>query len=337
MSKERLLGEEDNFGSDSVSEDGLPLSAFFSADISKWNILKMLCNILCCPPCLPQIVGKVAFEPPYPVSYKFEGDPGHQSLFVVDEYTNEWELFKFTKGCVHLFMLPTTRGHNIAAYYLERKDAKFTLLFSHGNATDIGQIAYYLPTLSDDLKCSIFAYDYAGYGQSTGKRTMEADLYVDIRAAWDCLRNQFGVASDHIILYGQSIGTVATVDLAAKLPMIERNGKSCAGVVLHSPLSSGFRVLRPSLSVNCCCDPFPSMKKIDRIKAPTLVIHGLKDEIVSISHGRALYAKLKQAGPYAMTPLFLEDAQHNDVERYPEYLMRLRAFLAEISDNTSTG
>lgn len=43
---------------------------------------------------------------------------------------------------------------------------------------------------------------------------------------------RFGVTPGHVILYGQSIGTAATVDFAAKNPNI-------GGVVLHAPLASG--------------------------------------------------------------------------------------------------
>ena len=44
----------------------------------------------------------------------------------------------------------------------------------------------------------------------------EKNLYADIEAAWHVLRTRLGVAPENIILYGQSIGTVPTVDLASK-------------------------------------------------------------------------------------------------------------------------
>ena len=84
---------------------------------------------------------------------------------------------------------------------------------------------------------------------------------------------RFGIAADRIILYGQSIGTVPTVDLASR--------ELCAGVVLHSPLASGLRVIRPSTTCNLWCDPFPSIKKIGRVRSPVLFIHG---EQVRIDH-----------------------------------------------------
>ena len=54
-----------------------------------------------------------------------------------------------------------------------------------------------------------------GYGQSTGKPS-EKNLYADIEASWHALRSRYGVSPENIILYGQSIGTVPTVDLASR-------------------------------------------------------------------------------------------------------------------------
>ena len=44
----------------------------------------------------------------------------------------------------------------------------------------------------------------------------EKNLYADIEAAWHALRTRMGVSPENIILYGQSIGTVPTVDLASR-------------------------------------------------------------------------------------------------------------------------
>lgn len=44
------------------------------------------------------------------------------------------------------------------------------ILYSHGNSCDIG---YSLDTLLDlafNLKVNVFAYEYTGYGQSTGNK-----------------------------------------------------------------------------------------------------------------------------------------------------------------------
>lgn len=59
----------------------------------------------------------------------------------------------------------------------------------------------------------------------------------------------YGVSPENIILYGQSIGTVPTVDLASRY--------ECAAVILHSPLMSGLRVAFPDTRKTYCFDAFP--------------------------------------------------------------------------------
>jgi hypothetical protein len=54
---------------------------------------------------------------------------------------------------------------------------------------DLGQLAPFLISLGQELGCNVFAYDYSGYGRSTGK-PREKNMYKDIEAAWRCLRDQ---------------------------------------------------------------------------------------------------------------------------------------------------
>ena len=80
--------------------------------------------------------------------------------------------------------------------------------------------AFYLPFPfslfpGSRINCNIFSYDYSGYGASSGKPS-EKNLYSDIDAAWNNLRTKYGISPENIILYGQSIGTVPTIDLASR-------------------------------------------------------------------------------------------------------------------------
>lgn len=67
---------------------------------------------------------------------------------------------------------------------------RFTVLFSHGNAVDLGQMSSFYIGLGTRINCNIFSYDYSGYGVSSGKPT-EKNLYADIDAAWHALRTRY--------------------------------------------------------------------------------------------------------------------------------------------------
>ena len=72
----------------------------------------------------------------------------------------------------------STEGRcQIAVLILRRSNAKATLLYSHGNSEDLGMIQTRLRKLSRVLNVNIMAYDYSGYGQSTGKEQISNDKY----------------------------------------------------------------------------------------------------------------------------------------------------------------
>jgi len=130
------------------------------------------------------------------------------------------------------------------------------------------------------------------------------------------LKSRFDVNPDRVILYGQSIGTVPSVDLASK-------NSNVAALILHSPLMSGMRVAFPGTQRTWCCDAFPSIEKIPRVRCPTLVIHGTDDEVIDFSHGVTIYEQC----PSSVEPLWVTGAGHNDVELHAAYLDRLRSFI----------
>ncbi|VDD96743.1 unnamed protein product [Enterobius vermicularis] len=217
---------------------------------------------------------------------------------------------------VDVFYTRTRRRNKIVCMYVKScSDAYFTLLFSHGNAVDLGQMCSFYYLLGVRLGCNVFSYDYSGYGCSSGKPS-ERNLYADIAAALNALKTRYLIPLDHIILYGQSIGTVASVDLAS----VE---SSIAALVLHSPLMSGMRVACPGTQRTWCCDAFPSIEKIPRVKCPTLVIHGTDDEVIDFSHGLTIYERC----PSSVEPLWVAGAGHNDVELHASYLNRLITFI----------
>ncbi|CAJ0932628.1 unnamed protein product [Ranitomeya imitator] len=133
---------------------------------------------------------------------------------------------------------------------------------------------------------------------------------------------RYGVSPENIILYGQSIGTVPTVDLASRY--------ECAAVILHSPLMSGLRVAFPDTRKTYCFDAFPSIDKISKVTSPVLIIHGTEDEVIDFSHGLAMYERC----PRAVEPLWVEGAGHNDIELYAQYLERLKQFISHELPNS---
>ncbi|XP_045467467.1 alpha/beta hydrolase domain-containing protein 17B-like [Harmonia axyridis] len=280
---------------------------------------KKLCQLFCCPPWPSSIAAKLAFMPPAP-SYEFN------RIESTDKYSMElkegahWVYPRSELQKLEGFYVRTTRHNKIACLYVKcASKPKFTVLFSHGNAVDLGLCSSYFVWLGGHLNCDVLSYDYSGYGLSGGS-PYECNLYSDIAAVWRAMKLRYNVTPDTVILYGYSIGTVPTIHLAAK--------ERVAGVVIHSGLMSGLRVAFPSMRTTLCCDPFPSVDRVRKIRSPTLVIHGTDDEIIDFSHGVGLHEKC----PAAVEPLWVDGGGHNDLEFRTVFLERLRKFLREEAD-----
>lgn len=212
------------------------------------STLSDLCCLFCWPPCPSKIAAKIAFLPPEP-TYSFQSDESGAKFQIVFSEKAEWQYTERDKDKIECFYARTQRGNKVACLFVRcSSSARFTLLYSHGNATDLGQMVSFYLGLGTRLNCNIFSYDYSGYGCSTGKPS-EKNLYSDIDAAWQALRTRYGISPENIILYGQSIGTVPTVDLATRYEV--------GAVILHSPLMSGLRLIFPKTSRTWFFDVFP--------------------------------------------------------------------------------
>ncbi|HEY9652779.1 MAG TPA: alpha/beta hydrolase [Coleofasciculaceae cyanobacterium] len=185
----------------------------------------------------------------------------------------------------------------ISALYLPNQASRYTILFSHGNAEDLGDIQPVLEQLHR-IGFSVLAYDYRGYGTSQGTPS-EHNAYRDIDAAYNYLTQNLGIPSQQIIAYGRSVGGGPTVDLAVRKPI--------AGLILESAFTSAFRVVVPFPILPF--DKFRNIDKIKTVKCPVLVMHGKADDIVPFQHGQRLFAVAPEPKRY----LWVDEASHNDL------------------------
>ncbi|PFH37832.1 putative alpha/beta hydrolase [Besnoitia besnoiti] len=195
--------------------------------------------------------------------------------------------------------LATRRQQRIPAFFIDR-GASITVIFSHGNAEDIGMVIEYFTEVATLWNCNFFIYEYVGYGRSSG-RPSEQGVYDSIEAAYDYLTKQLGLPSTSLVAYGRSLGTGASCHLASRHRL--------AGMILQSGLTSIHRVgLNTRFSLPG--DMFCNIDKITKVDCPVFVIHGTKDEIVPVHHGMELYNKCRTS----VTPYWVEGGGHNNLE-----------------------
>ena len=216
---------------------------------------------------IDSISGRFAFFPPTPPSYTLEPHGDGQRELSINPIVQRGH-HKVSRAQVFQLPIPNNRNGDtiVAAYIAAPSPVRFTLLHSHGNAVDLGQMLPLYEQLAILLKVNVFAYDYRGYGQSSGLPAVSATL-VDISTALQFLLDHFHVVPQDVVLYGQSVGSGPSSWLAARTPGL-------GGLVLHSPFMSGLRVLRPTATRwPSWADIYTNYKTLPKVSCRTLIMH----------------------------------------------------------------
>lgn len=201
-------------------------------------------------------------------------------------------------------------GERLHGWYVRAQNVEAeraaTVIYFHGNGGNINTIGWLGKRLAE-RGFNVLLFDYRGYGRSEGKVTDERGIYSDADAAYDYVLRERRVSPEKIVLYGQSLGTTAAVDLAAQRP--------CGAVILESGLSSASDMASlilpwvPAWVHRYAGNHFESAKKLGQVSAPVLVAHGTIDRTIPVEQGYKLYAAAKEPKRLIIVP----GAGHNDV------------------------
>ena len=176
------------------------------------------------------------------------------------------------------------------------------VLFMHGNAGNIGDRVQHVELLAG-AGLDVLAFDYRGYGRSSG-RPSEHGTYLDARAALEELRRRPGVDPERVVYVGESLGGAVALELALHAQP--------AALVLQSTFTSIRDMARlhyPIVPRAVVPDAYPSLRLVAGLRAPLLCLHGDRDEIVPLSHAEALF----EAAPEPKRIEVFAGAAHNDL------------------------
>ncbi|MBU1086039.1 MAG: alpha/beta hydrolase [Candidatus Omnitrophica bacterium] len=168
------------------------------------------------------------------------------------------------------------------AWFIKAKNSKATLIFAHGNG---GNISHRLEKIAflNQLGLNIFMFDYRGYGKSQGVPS-ERGLYLDIRAAYEFIKNQ--KIAGPLVIYGESLGGAIAIDLAGQSDIV------IDGLILEGTFTNVqdmARTIYPFLPAVFLKTKFASIDKISKVKVPKLHLHSQDDDIVPFALGRKLF------------------------------------------------
>jgi fermentation-respiration switch protein FrsA (DUF1100 family) len=194
---------------------------------------------------------------------------------------------------------PSADGAIIHGRYFDLPGAKKIFLVSEGCGANIYHRFNHAQFL---LQCggSVLQYDYQGFGASEGKPSLDRACD-DVLAAYDFLIYKQRKKPEEIVAWGDSFGTGVTGQLVAR--------RKVAGVILQSGFTSVLRAgrdlfawlrLYPDYAFpNQILDNVAVFKKAH---PPLLIIHGDKDNQVSIQNAYELYEQAAQPKALLIVP-----------------------------------
>jgi uncharacterized protein len=204
----------------------------------------------------------------------------------------------------------TVDGETIAAWWMPHEAARADVVYFHGNG---GNLSMWLPILAGvhASGLNVLAFDYRGYGRSTGSPT-EQGLYRDtdaVLAELARLRREesrvSGGVQRPVIYWGRSLGG----PVAAYATTVTRPD----GLILESTfpdkravLGGQFLLRTLNLLASFRFETAQMLRGFDR---PTLVMHGDADSVVPYAAGRALFERLAEPKRFVT----LRGADHNDL------------------------
>lgn len=189
------------------------------------------------------------------------------------------------------------------------------IIYYGGNAEDIFLSIDEYRSYSDTATLLV---SYRGYGKSEGYPG-EKELYSDALAVFDTVSHMYSPSK--IFLMGRSLGSGVATYVASR--------RSVSGVILVTPYDSILSIAKnqfPYLPVSFLLQhKFLSSASASKITAPCLILYGGRDRTIPPSNT----AKLISAISAEKSVVYIEQAEHNNIELFDEYTLAILQFLQE--------
>lgn len=180
-------------------------------------------------------------------------------------------------------------GGGYAAWIAPRDDLAPVAVLFHGNAELVsGQGHVARPLAAAGI--GLLAVEYPGYGPLAAESPTEESIYAAAEAGLDWLAGR-GVERDRIVLVGRSLGSGPAVEMARR-----RRGAALVLVAPFTSITALARRIAPWAPVGILLrDRFDNLAKAGEVGVPVTILHGDRDRVVPIAHGRGLAEALPDA------------------------------------------
>ncbi len=219
-------------------------------------------------------------------------------------------------------------GHHVNAE--ESLDGQIAvIIYCHGNACNVYTSTSFAFNLAINLHCYVLSFDYIGYGLSQNTHSKlyanESTACLSIQLVIDHVVINMNIPPSNIILWGESIGTgIATH--GAKYCM-ENIGYEVAALILASPYLS-IKDLAQDISYfgSLVLQRINTKENIKDIHCPLFIVHGIKDQVIPVSHGKILLDMA--SNNYPKIGFFPSQADHHHFD-FKTLFKKVNLFLDE--------
>jgi pimeloyl-ACP methyl ester carboxylesterase len=210
-------------------------------------------------------------------------------------------------------------------WYFGLSGSSHTVIFSHGNGGNMStKLALIEGLLAVGL--SVLAYDYSGYGKSTGLPDT-ATVCGNALDASDFLVTKKGVNPEEIILYGESLGGAVSAELASK--------RSVCALIIQSAFLSLENIAKEKVPLLHIYPewlfPEPSLntgRALEKLSLPVLIMHAVDDPVVPYRHGQRLFELAREPKRFVSIEVAGHSNFHADEQEL--FCAALKSFLSEL-------
>ncbi|MFH2045092.1 MAG: alpha/beta hydrolase [Pseudomonadota bacterium] len=227
---------------------------------------------------------------------------------------------KFSDSVKHLdrFWIKTEQG-NVEGWILKgdgvnEKQPGPSVIIAHGNRE---LIDYYLDRVKayQQMGYTVLLGEYRGYGRSAGSPTRER-IAADYKKFYDYLASLPFVDNKRIVFHGRSLGGSVLSELSRE--------RTAAAIIVESSFTSIKDISgAPDFLIS---DNYDTVSALSDYKGPVLIIHGIKDDVISVKYAREMNKSIPQA------KLILYEFGHSDgPPNWEKYWQDITEFLQAIS------
>lgn len=191
-------------------------------------------------------------------------------------------------------VLTASDGEKVIVWHVPARPGRPVILYFHGNGDFLaGQVGRFKAMTADGT--GLVALSYRGYAGSSGAPS-EDGLLRDAAAAYSFATARY--TPQRIVAWGFSLGTGVAVAIASE--------REVGKLVLEAPYTSIADVVAPRYwfaPVRLLMrDPFHSDRRIARVTAPLLIMHGTNDPVIAFVFGERLFALAHEPKRFVRIP-----------------------------------